>query len=404
MDECASERPAAYQNCFAVAIPLFLVATAVTVVQYKIPTIMMPLMEQFGIGSSTASWLMSVFTFMGIVFALPVGMMARRFGPRAVILAAVAIACVASAVGAFSDGVTLLLTTRAFEGLALVMIIACGPITIQLCVDPKRTGVASGVWMLGGMLGATIAGVITPAIYGAVGFSGLWLTDAAMMLAAGAVFFCVVRVPPHVRPAAEPGRPQSATGAFLGSYRVFLLPNTLLFFAPFAVFQVLLLSVLTYVPTFLQQQGMDASVSGFVSTLPMLLAIVSSIAFGALSDAFGRRKPLFLVGIVAMAACVPVMMTNTGVLLWVGVIAMGLLAMGVPTVAISAYPSILGDARLMTIGMGVLMLVQSVGQFLGSLVPSMLLGADLTNWSFCATILCIAGLLGAASVVACRFR
>lgn len=53
--------------------------------------------------------------------------------------------------------------------------------------------------------------------------------------------------------------------------------------------------------------------------------------------------------------------------------------------------------------MGVLLLVQSLGQFLGSFVPSLLLGPDLTQWALCGAVLCAAGLVGAALVAACRF-
>lgn len=399
----------AYQNCFAVSFVLFLVATAVTAVQYKIPTIMVPIMNQFGIDAFTASWLMSIFTFVGIACAVPVGMLARRFGPRRMILAAVVLVCAASVAGAWAPSVELLLATRALEGVSLVCIIACGPLVIQLCVDPRRTGVASGIWMLGGMLGATIAGILTPLLYSAVGFQGLWLVDAAFAAASGILFALVVKVPdPADAPAAGALSETEAGGSpargLRSEYRVFLKPNTWLFFIPFAIFQILLLSVLTYAPTSLQQQGMDASLSGFVSTLPMLLAIISSVAFGAISDALHRSKPLYLVGILAMALCTPLLLAGTGPLLWVGVFAMGLLAMGMPTIVIAAYPGILGRPELLTVGMGVLLLVQSLGQFLGSLVPALLLGPGISNWGLCSIALFALGLAGAASVILCKFR
>ncbi|RDB63301.1 hypothetical protein C1878_05435 [Gordonibacter sp. 28C] len=394
-----------YQNCIAVAVPLFLVATAVTAIQYKIPTIMVPVMQQFGVGAYTASWLMSIFTFVGIVFSLPVGVLARRFQPKRIILAAVGLACVASLAGAFAQSVILLLATRALEGVSLVCIIACGPIVIQQGVDPGRRGTASGIWMLGGMIGATLAGVTTPMLYAWIGFSGLWLAYAAFAAVAGVVLAVVVRTP-----AADGGESRAVRDdqpfreRFKGEYGVFAKPNTWAFYLPFGIFQILLLSVLSYAPTSLQQQGMDASLSGFVSTLPMLIAVVSSVAFGALSDALHRCKPLFVVGMLAMALCTPVLLTFSGAPLWIAVVAMGLLAMGVPTVAISAYPSILGDPKLMTVGMGVLMLVQSVGQFLGSLVPASLLGPDLSQWTLCAAVLCGLGLVGTVSLLACKFR
>ncbi len=399
-----------YQNCIAVAVPLFLVATAVTAIQYKIPTIMGPVMQQFGVGAYAASWLMSIFTFVGIVFSLPVGMLARRFQPKRIILAAVVLACAASLAGAFAQDVALLLVTRALEGVSLVCIIACGPIVIQQCVDPARRGTASGIWMLGGMIGATLAGVTTPLLYDLVGFSGLWLAYAAFAAVSGAILAAVVKTPAAKAPAANGNESRAVRDArpfrerLKAEYGVFAKPNTWAFYLPFGLFQILLLSVLSYAPTSLQQQGMDASLSGFVSTLPMLIAIVSSVAFGALSDALHRCKPLFVVGMLAMALCTPVLLTLSGVPLWIAVVAMGLLAMGVPTVAISAYPSILGDPKLMTVGMGVLMLVQSMGQFLGSLVPASLLGPDLSQWTLCAAVLCGLGLVGTVSLLACRFR
>ena len=394
-----------YQNCIAVAIPLFLVATAVTAIQYKIPTIMVPVMQQFGVGAYAASWLMSIFTFVGIVFSLPVGMLARRFQPKRIILAAVALACAASLVGAFAQDVALLLATRALEGVSLVCIIACGPIVIQQCVDPARRGTASGIWMLGGMIGATLAGVTTPLLYDLAGFSGLWLAYTAFAAASGVVLAVVVKAPVASEDESRAVRDVRPFRERLkAEYGVFVKPNTWAFYLPFGIFQILLLSVLSYAPTSLQQQGMDASLSGFVSTLPMLIAVVSSVAFGALSDALHRCKPLFVVGMLAMALCTPVLLMFSGAPLWIAVVAMGLLAMGVPTVAISAYPSILGDPKLMTVGMGVLMLVQSVGQFLGSLVPASLLGPDLSQWTLCAAVLCGLGLVGTVSLLACKFR
>lgn len=398
-----------YQNCYLVAIILFLVATSVTMMQYKIPTIMTAIMEQLSIGADLAAWLMSIFTFVGIFFALPVGMLLKRFGPRRIILCAVVLDVAASVVGGFAPnmgeaGVILLLVTRALEGLALMSVIACGPVVIQLCIDPAKTGTASGIWMLGGMLGATIAGVLTPVLYYNVGFQGLWFAYAALVAIAGFLFAVIVKVPEPPAVSSKLGETPAGEGREEGEYRIFLKPNTILFFIPFAVFQVLLLAVLSFAPTALQQQGMDPAMSGLVSTVPMLLAVISSIAFGAISDKTHRCKPLLLAGVIAMAVCTPIMLTMNGPVMWAALVVMGLVAMGTPTVVIAAYPQVLGDPRRLTVGMGVLMLVQSLGQFLGSLVPSMLLGPAISNWVLCGIVLCAAGLAAAACVVICKFK
>lgn len=58
----------------------------------------------------------------------------------------------------------------------------------------------------------------------------------------------------------------------------------------------------------------------------------------------------------------------------------------------------------MSVGMGVLMLVQSIGQFFGSLIPASLLGPDISNWALCAVVLSALGLGGTVSILACRFK
>ena len=90
--------------------------------------------------------------------------------------------------------------------------------------------------------------------------------------------------------------------------------------------------------------------------------------------------------------------------MWVGAVGMGLIALGFPAIAIAAYPQILGDPKLLAFGMGVLLLMQSFGQFLGSLIPSMLLGPDVTNWVLTAGVMAVLGLAGTVLAFACKFK
>lgn len=400
--DCAMREGPAYKSAFGVGLALFLVAAAVTMAQYKIPTIMTDFMTQFAIDAATASWSMSIFTFVGIIAALPTGFLAKRFGPKAMILAAVVLNVAAGLLGAFAPGIGLLLVTRALEGVALVFVVACSPLVIQACVDPAKNGTATGIYMLGGMLGATFAGVLTPTLYYSAGFTGLWVGYALITAVAGVVFAFYVRLPAHPvdRVAAEADGDPSQPA----DWHIFFKPNTWLFLVPFALFQMVLLTILSYAPTALQQQGMSPAQSGIVSTLPMLLAIVSSIAFGALSDRMGRCKPLCILGMAVLGPCCFMMLNLTGAPFWIALALMGLLAMGTPTVFVAAYPTVLGKPELMSVGMGVLLLMQSLGQFLGTAVSAALLGPALDHWLLCGAVAMVLGLIGAASVALCRFR
>lgn len=391
-----------YLSAVGVGIVLFFVATTVTMTQYKIPTIMTDIMATFEVDAATASWFMSIFTFMGMIVAVPTGFLIRRVGPKKVILAAIVLNVIAAFVGAFATNAPLLLATRAFEGVALVFVVASAPLVIQSCVDPAKVGTATGVYMLGGMLGATFAGVLTPTLYYGLGFIGLWLGYAAIVAISGLAFSLYIRMPADVTSGTELN--DKTTEKDLSGWRVFFRPNTLLFLAPFAVFQMVLLTILSYAPTALQQQGMSPTLSGVVSTLPMLLAIVSSIVFGVISDRTGRCKPLCLAGMLVLGPSCLIMLNCTGPIMWVALVVMGLLAMGVPTMFVAAYPKVLDDPGMMSIGMGVLLLVQSLGQFLGTAVSSALLGPAIDQWMLCGVVTMILGLVATASVAACRFR
>ena len=398
-----------YQNWLIVSLCFFLVAFCITLMMYKIPTIMIQLMELLSVSAATAAWFMSVFTFTGIFLAIPIGFLIKGIGVRKVVIVSGFLAAFASIAGSFAPEVgfacvPLLIVTRGLEGLSFVGIIASIPIMIQMCIIPSRVGTSTGIFMLGGMLGAMGGGVITPTVFAASGFAGLWIAYAAFMALSTIVFMVYVRFPRQEQEGAFPEIKDATRSSSVSIYGVFFKPNTLLFFLGFAAFQILLLSVLTYAPTALQQRGMSPAMSGFVSTLPQLISIVTAIAFGAIADAIHRTKPLVIIGMIAMAICAPAALVTDAPVLWAILVAMGLLAMGVPTVVMAAYPKLLADPSKLTVGMGVMMLVQSLGQFLGSLIPSIVLGPDLSNWTVCSIVLFILGLAATACFVASKFK
>lgn len=398
-----------HQNWLIVSLCFFLVAFCITLMMYKIPTIMIQLMELLSVSAATAAWFMSVFTFTGIFLAIPIGFLIKGIGVRKVVIVSGFLAAFASIAGSFAPEVgfacvPLLIVTRGLEGLSFVGIIASIPIMIQMCIIPSRVGTSTGIFMLGGMLGAMGGGVITPTVFAASGFAGLWIAYAAFMALSTIVFMVYVRFPRQEQEGAFPESKAATRSSSVSIYGVFFKPNTLLFFLGFAAFQILLLSVLTYAPTALQQRGMSPAMSGFVSTLPQLISIVTAIAFGAIADAIHRTKPLVIIGMIAMAICAPAALVTDTPVLWAILVAMGLLAMGVPTVVMAAYPKLLADPSKLTVGMGVMMLVQSLGQFLGSLIPSIVLGPGLSNWTVCSIVLFLLGLAATACFVASKFK
>lgn len=395
-------RRAQYGNWVLIAVVLLLFGTAVAATQYKVPVIMPSIMERFGMDAGSSSWLMSIFTFVGIVLAIPTGVLAKKFGPKSMLVAAAGIAIIGSLVGAFSTDATMLIASRGIEGVAFIFVTICGPLAVQRYVAPEKIGSATGIWALWVCLGSVVGGVATPSLFAAGAFSGVWVVYAVCVAVFAAAVVAFVRFP--AGDSALDAADSTELTTQDASYVDLLKPNILLFFAAFLLFNLVLLSVLAFSPAWMQSQGIDPTVSGFLSTLPMLLAVVSSPLFGSLSDKLGRCKPLYLIGMLAMGPCAFLMLTGSGAALWAGAIGMGLIGLGVPVMCLTSYIHVLGRPELMSFGMGVLMLVQSLGQFLGTFVPSLLLGAAADQWMLLGSAMFVVGLLGTGAVALCKFE
>lgn len=389
-----------YGNWALIAIAMLLFGTAIATVQYKVPVVMGDIMAKMDMDASSASWLMSIFTFVGIVLALPTGALAKKFGPKTMLLAAAVVVAAGSLIGAFAGNGMVLIVSRAVEGVAFIFVTICGPLAVQKYVSPDKIGSATGIWALWVCLGSVLGGVLTPTLYAATGFVGVWVIYAALAVAFAVVVAVIVKFPGGEASAA----PVAEASEEKASYAELFRPNILLFFAAFLVFNMTLLAVLGFAPTFMQQQGVDPTLSGFVSTLPMLLAVISSPLFGTLSDKMGRCKPLYLASLAVMGPCTLLLLTQTGPLMWVGAIVMGLVGLGGPVMCLTSYINVLGRPELMSIGMGMLMLVQSLGQFLGTWLVPILLGPDMSAWMFAGTVMCVVGFAGTAALAFCKFK
>lgn len=386
----------------ALSIVLLAVGVSVCIVQYKVPSILEPIMSSYGMSTDAGAWLMSIFTMVGIFLSLPASGLAKRIGPKNLLLLACAVIVVGSIMGAFAGSTFQMVVSRAVEGVAFVFVTVAGPLAIERYVDKAHQGTANGIWSLWICLGSVIGSSATPAIYETFGLRGTWLVYAGVVFLAAAVAVLFVRG--GSASAGEETSDNAAGKVQFRDYLRFLKPQALLFFFAYLVFNVEILAVLSYAPTFLQQQGMNASLSGFASSLPGLLAIVSSLAYGKLIDRTGRTKGFYLLALAVSAPATMLMLTQSGPLLWVGAAGVGLVGYAIPVACLTALPQIAGSKEMMPAAMGVFTLVQCLGEFLGSLVTPMLLGPAMDQWVFCGAVMLVFGLAGALAMAACKIK
>lgn len=175
----------------------------------------------------------------------------------------------------------------------------------------------------------------------------------------------------------------------------------------FLLVSVILLLVgvtLSFSPTFMQSQGMTAAQSGLVITVTVGVALVSCIIFGMLVDRFGRCKPLYVVALLAMGPAAYLLTTTIGPGMWLGVALLGCLGMSASAVCPTAFVRILGNPALLGVGMGVLKLMQCLGQTIGNYGVPALLGPAMSNWPLVAAVSLVVGLVGAGCMMLCKYR
>lgn len=392
------------ERYLAFSILLLAMGTTITIVQYKVPSILGPLMKSYGMSSSTGSWLMSVFTAVGIFLSISAGSLAKKMGPKRVLLLGCGVIVFGSAIGAAAGSSLALIASRLIEGIAFVLVTVAAPLAIEKYVSPDNQGTANGIWALWICLGSVIGSTATPAVFEALGMRGTWLLYAVLVAIAAIALAVFMRKMRPIDSGNTPEKDADDEKAGLRTYLSLLAPRSVLFLFAYLVFNIEILAVLSYTPTFLQQSGMDASLSGFASSLPGLLAIASSPLFGKIADRTGRTKPLYLVTLAASIPATFLMMTQSGALLWVGALLMGLVGYGVPVLSLTALPQVAGSKALMPAMVGLFMLVQSLGEFLGSFLVPILLGPSMAEWTFCAVVVSAMSTVGVVALALCRFK
>lgn len=413
-----------YQNYLVVSLSVLAVGVTMAMVQYKVPTIMIAIMEQYAMTASGGSWLMSIFTLMMAVTAIAIGELSVRMSPKRIIVFATCLIVLGSVMGAFAPNGVVLLVSRGIEGIALTAVTTCGPLVIQESVAPGRIGTSMGIWGMWGSLGSAIAAFLTPMVFAFAGLTSLWLFYCALVVIA-TVIMCICVRDPFKKASSKAledavNASEGAAGVAQSdvtpdeasvprteskpSYRELLTKDVLLFFCGFIAFNICLLAVLSLVPSILQMRGMDVSLSGFVSTLPMIISVASSPFFGMLSDKTGKTKWLLVFCLLFLGPCTFVLYNFEGAVMWAGAVVMGVIGMGTTGLMITAFMKVISRPELTTIGMGVLICVQGIGQFLGTFLVQGLLGPSFENTLLAGSVVMVIGLVGTLCTALCKMR
>lgn len=381
---------------------LMLFAASFAASQYKVPTILPALLADLNFSVPEGSWLITSFTLTGTIMALVAGPLADRIGVKKSLLVAWGFMLAGSFVGvAVAHQPILLVLSRCVEGIGFSIVCVAGPLAIERLVSDEHRGVANGIWGVWIPLGAFAGEVLAPIVYSSsLGFGGVWtIFVVPMTIMALVILFVIKNVPPVPSTHDSDGE---ATGGLLESIKGLGL-NYALFMIAWLSFNLLNFAIMSYGPTYLQGVGFDASISGFVTTIPMLLSLLTGPIGGAIIDRTHCPKQMLVLALLVNVLTTVLLFTQRGFLVWVAVVIMGLLATLTFVATLSSVADVIKDKSAYTVAISVYMFVQCGGELLASFVAPVLLGSNLDNWP-ALTIACgVAGLVGLLSAVFTKY-
>ena len=358
--------------------------------QFKIPPIMPVLMQSMQIDLTQAGLLMSIIAMIGLVLALPTGVIIQRLGAKVTLLIALGLMAVGAGLGALATSFFILLGSRVVEGLGMGLMGVAAPATIAMWFPPEKRGTPMGIWATWVPVGSVAIFNLAPAMSAAFGLPSIWWMGAGfallMMILCG---WLIVHAP-----GTDQTREQSTEA--LDLRKVLANRDIWLLALEFACMNFVMVALLTYYPTFLSEvRGYSLGQAGFLSSLASLVILVSAPAAGWLSDRIRSRRLVLSLPFLAAAVWLLFPFQVTGWQITLLMILQGILLGAIPTATFAAAPEVMRKPEWAGLGLAVVLLGQNLGQLLGPIFFSQMVGQF--GWSLAGYLLipfCLAGFVG----------
>ena len=356
-----------HRSSWFILLIIVLASVAGPINQFKAPPVLRPLMDAFTMPPSRAGLFMSVFSFAGLILAIPGGFIFQRLGYRITGLIAMLALVIGAAMGAVSLNAGTMLTSRFIEGIGNSFIGMVAPAVIALWFSVERRGKAMGIWSAWVPLGSIIMFAAAPFLAGRWSWPGVWWFGFIYAVCVGLLFYVFISPPPQQMAAGETTFPRQihTKGGLQGVLRN---RDLWLISCLWGCFSFSFTSFLTWAPTFLRDvHGFSLARASFLMSLMAMLGIAGCPVAGWLSDRFGSRKVVCVVPMMAMLVLWPLASIAGSTLFSFLAMVIAFLAGFPPTGVVFAVSEVVGDEKLRGMAMGVIQIGQNVGLLLGPL-------------------------------------
>lgn len=367
--------------------------------QFKVPPVLPILKQTFDLSYSGAGMMMSIFSIMGLILAIPSGFLVLRFGIKNSILLSVATVMIGSALGAISHSSGLLFASRFIEGSGMGLILVAAPAAIAAWFPAQKRGLPMGLWATCVAVGSVIALNVAPILVEASGWRSVWWAGTALAAVALVLFGVLFRLPRHGEMIDDPPPENSPStpGEEMSLGRVMVNRDVWLISLELGCFAIVIMALSTFYPDFLNTvRDYSLAKAALMTSVMGTIAIFSAPVGGYLSDRLGSRKAVIIGPFILWSIVLLFPFTLSGWVIPVVMVASGILGGPIAPVSLAAVPEIVPPQHV-GIALGVVAFGQNLGMFAGPALFGWIV--ETTSWATAGYLLipvCVVAIAAAA--------
>ena len=226
--------------------------------------------------------------------ALFFGILADRFGRRPILIVVILAFSAFSALSGFARSLTELLVIRTLFGFAMGGEWGIGASLVMETIPPKLRGAVSGLLQSGYPSGYFVASLVYFLLFDRIGWRGMFFVGIAPALLVFLIRLHVEESPVFVARKETPL--VNPFGELARNWKIALYMIVLM-----AAFNAFSHGTQDLYPTFLQKQHhFDTHLTGTLTAIMNLGAIVGGIGFGIWSETIGRKRAIIIACILAL--------------------------------------------------------------------------------------------------------
>jgi MFS transporter, DHA1 family, inner membrane transport protein len=225
------------------------------------------------IGVGTGSMVLAVVALIGAIGAMPFSVFARSLGARRALISGLVAIGIGSGIGAIASGASILILSRAIEGLGLLAAVLVIPDLLQQVVAARDRDLMLAIWGTYMPIGTVLMLLLGPALP-LIGWRALWAFNAILPMAYAAL--CLFRFGLGER------GPRGAT--LLGDIEALLHARGCLYLAlAFCLYSFSYVAIAGFMPLILVNElGLSVAAAGLFTTCAVAANIAGNIGAGIL--------------------------------------------------------------------------------------------------------------------------